>query len=237
MSTTKAFLPLTAPATTQTTGLATAPRRAPARGLAGSTTFAQALQSATLRTAPAATQTRAVEALQYIRGFDQTSVAEYDSSAQARTWGYSTCSAASLTAILRGRGIPARIADVMAQMPGGITVQQGLVSRPSLVGAAQRFGLAASDDVTSYEALAQATAQGEPVMVDITNRRFPEGHWIVVTGVTPDGVTVADSSRHNTTFIPRAEFEASWSRRGIRVQSAAPAPMPAATPTTWGTRR
>jgi hypothetical protein len=235
--TNRTFLPLGTPPPPSAAGSVATARRAPARGLAGSAVFAQTLQAAAQRITPAAAQARSVEALRSIRGFDQTSAAEYDSAAQARTWGYSTCSAASLTAILRGRGISARIADVMAQMPGGITPALGLVSRPSLVGAAQRFGLAASDDVTSYAALAEATARGEPVMVDITNRRFPEGHWIVVTGVGPDGVTVADSSRYNTTFMSRAEFEASWSQRGIRVQGAAPLPTAAPAPTTWGTRR
>lgn len=151
-----------------------------------------------------------------IRGFDQTSAAEYESPSQARTWGYSTCSAAALTAVLRGAGLPVRIADVMQAMPGALTPQLGLVSRPGLVDAARQFGLQASDDRLTYEQLAQATRQGEAVLVDLTNGRFPEGHWLVVTGVGPDGVCVADSSRYDLTFVPAGEFLAGWSGRGVR---------------------
>src|SRR4051812_14185797 len=80
----------------------------------------------------------------------QTNAAEYDSAEQARGWGGSTCSAASLTAVLRSRGLPVRIADVLRAMPGGVTPEQGLVSRPALVQAAARYGLKAADDVTDY---------------------------------------------------------------------------------------
>jgi predicted double-glycine peptidase len=166
-------------------------------------------------------------ALSSIRGFDQTNPAEYDSPGQARTWGYSTCSSAALTAILRANGSPARISDVLRAMDGGITPQQGLVSRPALVAAAQRFGLQASDDVTSYQAIQQALAQGQPVMLDVTNKRFPEGHWLTVTGADANGVTVADSSRYNLTSIPRGELLATWSGRGIRVSGPAAAAAPA----------
>src|SRR5262249_49674995 len=141
-----------------------------------------------------------------IKGFDQTLTSEYDSVAQARAWGYSTCSAASLTAVLRAAGKDVRIADVMKAMPGGMTIALGLVSRPSLVNAANQFGGKATDDVTSYETLKQATDNGQPVLVDIRNGKFPEGHFIVVTGVDENGVKCADSSRYNMTSIAKGEF-------------------------------
>src|SRR5436190_1209575 len=81
----------------------------------------------------------------------------------------STCSAASLTAVLRSRGVAVRIADVMAAMPGGLTPDQGLISRPALVKAAAHFGLELRDDVTSYEGLREVTSSGQPVLVDMTN--------------------------------------------------------------------
>ena len=78
----------------------------------------------------------------------------------------------------------------MKAMPGGMTIKLGLVSRPSLVNAANQFGAKATDDVKSYEALKEATDNGQPVLVDIRNGKFPEGHWIVVTGVDENGVTL-----------------------------------------------
>lgn len=156
--------------------------------------------------------------LRSIEGFDQTSVSEYENPAQARAWGYSTCSAAALTAVLRAAGQDVKIADVMKAMPGGMTIEQGLVSRPSLVNAANQFGAKATDDVNGYEALDQATENGQPVLVSIRDNRFPEGHWLVVTGVDENGVQVADSSRYDLTTIPRGEFLRSWSGRGIRLE-------------------
>lgn len=152
-----------------------------------------------------------------IRAVRQSDPREYDTAAQARTWGGSTCSAASLTAVLRSRGIPARIADVMRAMPGAITPELGLVSRPSLVGAANQLGLAARDDVTSYDALQRAGASGQPVLVDIRNARFPQGHWVVVTGSDGNGVQIADSSGYDMKTMTRGEFLSAWSGRGIRI--------------------
>jgi uncharacterized protein YvpB len=180
---------------------------------------------------PAMIRERQQAFLGSIKGSDQTSVNEYENVTQARAWGYSTCSAASLTAVLRAAGQDVRIADVMNEMPGGMTIKLGLVSRPSLVNAANTFGAKATDDVTSYEALKQATENGQPVLVDIRNGTFSEGHWIVVTGVDENGVQCADSSRYNLTSIPRGEFLRSWSSRGIRLEGLAPNPSaPTAAP-------
>ncbi len=162
-----------------------------------------------------------------LRRIDQTDPAEYDSLAQARLWGGSTCSAAALTMVLRAQGKPVRIADVLRELGGGITVQQGLVSRPALVHAAARFGLQARDEPMSYDALQRATASGQPVLVDITNARFPEGHWIVVTGADAQGVSIVDSSGYRLTRLSREEFVRAWSGRGVRIlHAAAPAGAP-----------
>jgi uncharacterized protein YvpB len=166
-----------------------------------------------------------------IKGSDQTVASEYDSSAQARAWGYSTCSAASLTAVLRAAGQNVKIADVMKAMPGGMTIALGLVSRPSLVNAANQFGARATDDVTSYDGLKQATDNGQPVLVDIRGPKFPEGHWIVVTGVDDNGIRTADSSRYNMTSMPRGDFMRCWSGRGIRLEGLTPTAAPASAAT------
>jgi hypothetical protein len=160
-----------------------------------------------------------------IPAIDQTDAREYDSAGQARLWGGSTCSATALTEVLRSRGVSASIADVMKAMGGGITVAHGLVSRPALVNAAARFGVQAQDNVTSYDALQQATAAGQPVLVDVTNGRFSEGHWLVVTAADQRGVSIVDSSGYHLTSMSRDEFLSSWSKRGIRIMNAAQTPV------------
>jgi len=218
-------------------------------GQARAGAFSQALQTAALRAAPlgARAGTPAVPAMRLlsagaggragaasaaagrIQAIDQTDAREYDSLAQARLWGGSTCSATALTAVLRSRGVSASIADVLRAMGGGITVERGLVSRPALVAAAARFGVQAQDNVTSYDALQQATAAGQPVLVDVTNGRFPEGHWLVVTGADQRGVSVVDSSGYHLTAMSRDEFQAAWSKRGIRIMNAPQSPAMAVT--------
>ena len=143
--------------------------------------------------------------------------AQYDGQYPVGVWACCTCSAASLTAVARGFGRPVRIADTMRLMPGAITTRLGLVSRPALVSAARALGFGATDDVIGYEHLRTATAAGQPVLVDITNGMFPQGHWLVVTGVGDDGVRVVDSAGTKLTFIARSTFVPSWSGRGIRV--------------------
>ena len=209
----------------------------PASGAAAVANGAGQIAAMANRTAPATPAAQAVTPamireqgqtfLRSIKGFDQTKVDEYESVAQARAWGYSTCSAASLTAVLRAAGQDVRVADVMKEMPGGMTIKLGLVSRPSLVNAANHFGAKATDDITSYEALKQATENGQPVLVDIRNGTFPEGHWIVVTGVDENGIRCADSSRYDMTTMPRGEFLRSWSSRGIRLEGLTPTATPA----------
>lgn len=182
----------------------------------------ESLEPATQAISPVAARERGQEFLASIKGFDQTLTSEYESPAQARAWGYSTCSAASLTAVLRAAGQDVKIADVMKAMPGGMTIKLGLVSRPALMNAASQFGARATEDVTSYESLKAATDNGQPVLVDLRNSRFPEGHWIVVTGVDENGIRCADSSRYDLTSIPRGEFQRSWSGRGIRLEGLTP---------------
>jgi uncharacterized protein YvpB len=181
---------------------------------AARTASADARPGVTAPSAPGATASGSAGPVQHINQMDPR---EYDSAEQARVWGGSTCSAASLTMVLRSRGLDVKIADVMKAMPGAITPQLGLVSRPGLVAAAQKFGLGARDDVVGYDALQQATAAGQTVLVDVTNKRFPEGHWIVVTGADSQGVTIADSSGYRLTSLSRAEFQAAWSGKGIRL--------------------
>jgi ABC-type bacteriocin/lantibiotic exporter with double-glycine peptidase domain len=111
-----------------------------------------------------------------------------------------------------------KVGDIVRVLEGagGITVAQGLVSRPALLATARKFGLGAEDRALSYDQLAAATRE-HPVLVDITNAKFPEGHWLVVTGTDPTGVNIVDSSGYRLTRMSRSEFQAAWSGRAVQL--------------------
>ncbi len=181
---------------------------APSASLRGSSGLLDALPPALSST------TRPVAGV--VRPVLQADTSEYASSAEARTWAASSCSAASLTAVLRSVGSTARVGDVVRalQTSRGITVAQGLTSRSALVDVARRFGLDAQDRAMTYDQLGKAAATG-PVLVDIKNARFPEGHWLAVTAADANGVSLVDSSGFQLTHMTRAELQAAWSGRGV----------------------
>ena len=191
------------------------------------TARAEQLSPADLALTPGMVRERGQAFLRSIQGSDQTAVSEYESVAQAKAWGGSTCSAAALVAVLRAAGQNVKISDVMKEMPGGMTIALGLLSRSSLVNAANTFGAGATDDVRNYEELKAATDNGQPVIVSIRNAKFPDGHFIVVTGVDDRGITCADSSRLNLTSISKSELLRTWDSRGIRIEGFTPNAAPA----------
>ncbi|MEA2638675.1 MAG: hypothetical protein QOF51_69 [Chloroflexota bacterium] len=154
---------------------------------------------------------------------DQKDPAQYQSTAQAKLWGGSSCSAAALTAVLQSRGANVKIDDVLQRMQGGITPEQGLTSRQALLDAAASFGLQARDDVGNLDALQAATQHGEQVLVDVRNQQFPEGHWMVATASSDGGVSLVDSSGYALTSMTKQDFLAAWSGKGIRIAGDLPA--------------
>lgn len=150
-----------------------------------------------------------------VRRIDQRDPAEFDTPAQAQLWGPSACAAAALVMVLRARGGTATVAEAVRALGPGWSAQRGLLGRQHLVRAAAQLGLSLSDRAMSLDELDRLTGAGIPVLVDLTNRRFPLGHWLVVTGVDAGGVSVVDSSGYNLTRISRQEFLASWNGRGM----------------------
>jgi hypothetical protein len=164
-----------------------------------------------------------------VKPIRQADSAEYATPAEARRWGGSSCSAAALCAVLRSTGKNVKVGDVVRvlERAHGITVAQGLVSRPALAATARKFGLQADDRSLSYDQLAQAASQ-HPVLVDIRNARFPEGHWLVVTGADATGVDIVDSSAFQLTRMSRSEFQTAWRGGAVRLSpgSEEPAGLP-----------
>ncbi len=85
---------------------------------------------------------------------------------------------------------------------GAITADGGLTDANALATVAQGFGYQAKTFWHwSTQDVAQATDQGVPVLVLLVDAQqqtpysgFVVGHWLVVTSITPDQITVRDSS-------------------------------------------
>ena len=165
--------------------------------------------------------------LSSIKGSDQTAASEYDNVGAGPGLGLLDLLGRLADGGAAAAGQDVKIADVMKAMPGGMTIKLGLVSRPSLVNAANQFGARATDDVTSYDALKQATDNGQPVLVDIRNAKFPEGHWIVVTGVDDERRPRRRQLSLQHDLDPKGDFMRSWSGRGIRLEGLTPTAAPA----------
>lgn len=147
----------------------------------------------------------------------QRDLAEYRSPQEAAAWGPSACSAATLTAVLRSRGSNVRIADIIDRLGRAIDRQRGLLDRRTLSRVASELGLPNTIRQLDYDGLREVVRSGRPVMTDITNAQFPDGHWLVVVGVDDRGVRVVDSSGYNLSWIDRQTWEHSWSRSALVV--------------------
>lgn len=148
----------------------------------------------------------------------QRDPAEYRSATETAAWGPSACSAATLTAVARARGSNVKISDVIDRLGSGIDRQVGLLDRRKLAQVANDLGMPTGVRTMDYQGLREAVKAGHPVMTDITNGQFPDGHWLVVSGVDDAGVSVVDSSGYNLTRIDRQTFERSWSRSALVVE-------------------
>jgi hypothetical protein len=131
----------------------------------------------------------------------------WDSRAQYETWWPSACSPAALTMTLRAWGTQVGIGPVLDRLitHHAITPERGLLNAEALSLVAQEYGYEAKT-FRRWNAtqVAQVTAQGIPVLVDVVDARqqtpypgFVVGHWLVIVAVLGDQVQVADSSGYH----------------------------------------
>jgi hypothetical protein len=140
----------------------------------------------------------------------------WDSPKQYQTWWPSSCSAVALTADLRAWGTNVGVGVVLDRLwtLGAISADNGLTDASALSKVAESFGYQArtfwhwsAQDVTHM------TAQGVPVLVLLVDAKqqtpypgFVVGHWLVVTSVSPDQITVRDSSGYHIHSLSPAVF-------------------------------
>ena len=99
-------------------------------------------------------------------------------------------------------------ADVQ-QFAALVDRRAGGIADAVLIDAVERRGWRADRFTGSIEALAARLHEREPVIVLLADGRN-RLHYVVVTGVTTDGVIVHDPSRGPSRSIPNAEFERLW---------------------------
>jgi hypothetical protein len=159
--------------------------------------------------------------LQEIQAVSQNAPRNYDSAADYQRWYLAACSAASLAAVLRGRGQNVSVSGVINAIPrGGITPESGLMGHDYLIQAARNLGAQGFSISSSRENIMAEISRGRPVIIDIRDRRFPEGHFITITGADQNGVKVVDSSAANLSQLSWQELLASnrYSGKSIVIQ-------------------
>ncbi|MBN9387135.1 MAG: C39 family peptidase [Chloroflexi bacterium] len=123
---------------------------------------------------------------------------QYINDGEWQTWAPSACSAASLASVLIGYGHPVRITDVLYQFRqlGAIKSSVGLYKYDVFSTVASQYGLkviySEDKDLDAHFArVLDFLKQGYPVILNVRDPvYFPDGHFIVATGLNPDG-TVA----------------------------------------------
>jgi Peptidase_C39 like family len=149
----------------------------------------------------------------------QLDPAQYRSTAEYRTWAYSTCSTAAMAEVMNYYGQHLRITDVLAVELdiGAITPQEGLLTDDGIARTVSRFGFRAQWGYQyTLDQVIDMANQGSPVIVGFPPQRYPGGHLVVVTGGTSGAsgteslVELADSSMWNRHTLSRARFLALW---------------------------
>ena len=123
---------------------------------------------------------------------------QYINDDEWKTWSPSACSAASLSSVLIGYGHPVRITDVLYQfrLENAIKSSVGLYKYDVFSNVASQYGLKVvySEDKNldaHFNSVLDFLRQGDPVILNVLDPvYFPDGHFIVATGLNPDG-TVA----------------------------------------------
>lgn len=160
----------------------------------------------------------------------------WDSSQQYQTWWPSACSPAALTMVLKAWGAPVRIGQVLDRLIArqAITPENGLLNANALALVANDFGYQAMTFWRwSEQQVAEVTAQGAPVMVDVVDTKretpypgFVVGHWLTVVGVSADHIDVRDSSGYHIKTLTPHVFHTLFKGIGVVVWQGASLKLP-----------
>ncbi len=151
----------------------------------------------------------------------------WDSQQQYQTWWPSACSPAALTMVLDAWGAQVRIGQVLDRLIArqAITPENGLLNANALAQVANDFGYQALTFWNwSEQQVADVTAQGAPVMVDVVDANqetpypgFVVGHWLTVVDVSPDHIDVRDSSGYHIKTLTPQVFRILYTGIGVVV--------------------
>ncbi|HEU5198447.1 MAG TPA: C39 family peptidase [Ktedonobacterales bacterium] len=151
----------------------------------------------------------------------------WDSQQQYQTWWPSACSPAALTMVLNAWGAQVRIGQVLDRLIArqAITPENGLLNANALAQVANDFGYQARTFWNwNEQQVADVTAQGAPVMIDVVDTQqqtpypgFVVGHWLTVVGVSPDHIDVRDSSGYHIKTLTPEVFHILYTGIGVVV--------------------
>lgn len=160
----------------------------------------------------------------------------WDSSQQYTLWWPSACSPAALTMALRAWGEPVHIGQVLDSLIAldAITPQDGLLHAGALETVAEGYGFQGATFWSwTLQDVARVTGQGVPVLIDVVDAKqqtpypgFSVGHWLVVTSVSADQVTVSDSSGYHIHSLSLALFHTLFTGIGVVVWQGAAISLP-----------
>ena len=160
----------------------------------------------------------------------------WDDQQQYQTWWPSACSPAALTMVLNAWGAQLRIGQVLDRLIArqAITPENGLLRADALALVANDFGYQALTFWSwSEKQVAEITAQGAPVMVDVVDTKretpypgFVVGHWLTVVGVSPDHIDVRDSSGYHIKTLTPHVFHTLFKGIGVVVWQGASLKLP-----------
>ena len=162
----------------------------------------------------------------------------WDSQQQYQTWWPSACSPAALTMVLNAWGAQVRIGQVLDRLIArqAITPENGLLNANALAQVANDFGYQARTFWSwNEQQVADVTAQGAPVMVDVvdTNQETPYpgfvvGHWLTIVSISPDRIDVRDSSGYHIKSLTPEVFHILFKGIGVVVWQGTSLKLPGA---------
>jgi len=138
----------------------------------------------------------------------------YDSYAQFQNWGGAACSAAALSEILTGYGVPnATIGHEIDELGSYISPNGGLLNRHGFAVVAAKHNLRADESTSlTYNQIVYLSEQlGMPVIVNVRisygyYHFFDGGHFLTVVGGDAQGLKIVDSSEYYIHYLPKNVF-------------------------------
>ena len=138
----------------------------------------------------------------------------YDNYAQFQNWGGAACSAAALSEVLTGYGVPhATIGHEIDELGAYISPNGGLLNRHGFAIVAAKHNLRADESTSlTYNQIVYLSQKlGMPVIVNVRisygyYHFFDGGHFLTVVGGDAQGLKIVDSSEYYIHYLPKSVF-------------------------------